>query len=1010
MSTKKENALSIKNNKLVFTAQDKNESSTDDEWTFTLKIAPGPAAIVYPSLCSPLIKSSKEPLRIYVLTDDAFKQTYDTSAEVAKQIVNTYLKFEPWADYRAGQQSVQQNQRPAPKDEPLCKTWQDANKDITVTLLDAGDYNNGHLKNQDQQLFAMLHPNARQWYGKHQLKHLFRIDIAAQNPKVRAASDKQLWALSWRVPSPKDTGTFEQYHDKLIQEYNQRYVSPREQQILAYKIGPELTFEQDKATPLQSHHPVYIFDGNHLNLGQLTDVHVSSRQHVFDKGKPRVIDGVSEVIGTHVNKAYTPLKNLMDHFGSDGDVHLLVFTGDLVDYGRNFDPASAKGRAISTSANLWEVMDLDLLSDESLYPRYIDLRIMYSLFINYYDRFKKPLLLVSGNHEGYTAPYGISPRVTKSEVGMGILSGAWSKVKNGIRNGWNTIAFWDDDPDSHEMRDLSEVMKSEAESRKQYVEKNDEVALQGGTLANEGVPADHNLTMYEACLLYGPDYGRVVMAGGSANADNTNFNPENFRWFYMLFTPVTDLWIKIGQQTLIGLNWGEGEQMTHLIDGPTKNSEVRAALEKEGRIGFAWTAVGILPQSTESLTDDQVGLVKAALTQKSTTNVLCAHFTIANFDPSFSYEIKDEKSGKYVPRQAPVSVGGAASRQVTTHYNTGTFQENRRYLLQECIQQGKIQLTMSGHSHRAGLYQDIGTKPTVSQSLLGWVGTGEDMVVQPHAPRPDGRYDYQAKPDKGLFLVSASGGSIPVQNYRGEMMGFGMAPPSGSAVKFGGAKPEIQVIEYNKGSAKPRFCVAMDFMDVLGPGATIEKEGVFERFECEEEIDDFTDQLELLLQLNQRRFPDVPVFKAGRLHIFLRKEETIVTLPFSVRHEGKRLHKGDLKNIANFFRGRSSLQVLSQAAKDEENRYFVELSFDSSHLLNQIGFRQYNFDSPWYIQMQLKPREIIQATVRGTRRKAAPGFRLERDEKFGKVPSFDWRSTYYPGEYMLPAKYDKKPK
>lgn len=1008
MSAAEKKALRFKNNKLVFTAQDRNDNSTDEEWKFTLKATPGPAAIVYPSLCSPLIRSSREPLHIYVLADDAFRQTYDISVDTAKQIVNTYLKFEPWADYRTGQGSVQKDRRPAPRDEPLCNTWQEAQEQIAVTLLEAADYQAGKLKNQDQQLFAMLHPNARQWYESRQLKHMFRIDLSTRNFKLQAAADQQLWALSWKVPHAEDDSAFEQYHDKLIQEYNQRYISACEQHILAYKISAQLTFEEDNAAPMQSHHPVYTFNGDHLNLAQLTDVHVSSRQHIFDRAAPRVIDGVSEIIGSHVNKCYVPLKNLMDRFGADKDIHLLIFTGDLVDYGRNLDPASPKGRAARTSADLWDILDLDHLKDDVLYPRYIDLRIMYSLFLDYLDRFRKPLLLVSGNHEGYTAPYGISPRVTKSQVGMGIASGLWSKIKAGIKKGWNTIELWGDDPDAHELRDLSDLMKSEAEKRKEYIENSDEVEQQGGTLANEGVPADHNLTMYEACLLYGPDYGRVIMAGGIANADNTNFNPENFRWFYILFTPITDLWIRLGKQTLISLNWGDGEQMTRLIDGPTKNMEVRAALKKEGRIGFAWDALGILPQSTESLTDDQVTLINAALTQNSTTNVLCAHFTIANFDPSFSYEIKDDESGQYVPRQAPISVGGATSRQTTTHYNTGTFQENRRYLLQECIQQGKIQLTLSGHSHRAGLYQDIGTQATVRQALLGWTGAGEDMVVQPHGPRPDGRYEFRHQPDKSLFLVSASGGSMPVQNYRGEMMGFGMAPPSGSTVRFNGGKPDIRVIEYNQGSSKPRFCVAMDFMDVLGPKVTIESEGVFERFECLDELDDeFLDQLELQIQLNQRRFPDVPVFKAGKLHVFLRRERVFVTLQFDVQYEGKQLHKGIIVDISNFHGGRSSLETLRDAANDSDNLYFAELSFDKSQISSQIGYCQYNYESPWYIQMQVKPREAIENTMLGSKKTSLPGFCLDRDDKYGTVPSFKWRGENFGEEYKVPPKYGK---
>ena len=325
--------------------------------------------------------------------------------------------------------------------------------------------------------------------------------------------------------------------------------------------------------------------------------------------------------------------------------------------------------------------------------------------------------------------------------------------------------------------------------------------------------------------------------------------------------------------------------------------------------------------------------------------------------------------------------------------------------MQDCIQQGKIHLTLSGHSHRAGLYQDIGTSPTFSQSLLGWAGAGDDMVVQPHAPQADGRYQYQYQPDKCLFLVSASGGSMPVQNYRGEMIGCGMAPPSGSSVKFNGGQPEIKVVEYSKGSSQPRFCVAMDFMDVLGPESTTDKEGVFERVECIEDISPLSQQLEIYIQLNQRRFPDVKVLSGGKLHIFLDETKKFVSLPFDIGFEHSHLHKAVVRNEFIESVNDRSFNVLQIAQKNAGAHYFLELQFDSSGLANNVGYRQYDFDSAWYIQMSLQPRELLEKTARGVRRTKLSGFRFERDADFGEVPSFKWRAANFENEYKLSSKY-----
>jgi hypothetical protein len=85
----------------------------------------------------------------------------------------------------------------------------------------------------------------------------------------------------------------------------------------------------------------------------------------------------------------------------------------------------------------------------------------------YYDdpNWRKPIFLIAGNHENYADIYAISPRT------KGTLS---DKAKEEPGSGWRR--------------------------------------------ANEGVPADHNLSIYEACLMYGPDY--------SYWSKNPNFEKE----------------------------------------------------------------------------------------------------------------------------------------------------------------------------------------------------------------------------------------------------------------------------------------------------------------------------------------------------------------------------------------------------------------------------------------------------------------------------------------------------
>ena len=73
-----------------------------------------------------------------------------------------------------------------------------------------------------------------------------------------------------------------------------------------------------------------------------------------------------------------------------------------------------------------------------------------------------PAFLVSGNHDCYWYPYGMSPRVAAKTPGDGVFEAGdkWYRTSgSGLKR------------------------------------------------ANEGIPADHNLTFYEAILTFGTTFG-----------------------------------------------------------------------------------------------------------------------------------------------------------------------------------------------------------------------------------------------------------------------------------------------------------------------------------------------------------------------------------------------------------------------------------------------------------------------------------------------------------------------
>ena len=124
----------------------------------------------------------------------------------------------------------------------------------------------------------------------------------------------------------------------------------------------------------------------------------------------------------------------MDQFGEDPEIDFLFFTGDLIDYNRNYDPTPFIQGNKRHTGELWQAMNLDnlnardehgqpqrdkngrILPNTRDYPRGIDNAVIYSLFLRFMRKYNKPIFLVAGNHEAYTVPYGISARFQKEQI------------------------------------------------------------------------------------------------------------------------------------------------------------------------------------------------------------------------------------------------------------------------------------------------------------------------------------------------------------------------------------------------------------------------------------------------------------------------------------------------------------------------------------------------------------------------------------------------------------------
>jgi hypothetical protein len=661
----------------------------------------------------------------------------------------------------------------------------------------------------------------------------------------------------------------------------------------------------------------------------------------------------------------------MDQYGQDDKIDLLIFTGDLIDYNRNYHPKKFMDGTLSKTGELWQEMFMDnlnmrkpdgspqkskegfIIPNTDTYPSSIDNVIIYSLFLYYYKKYKKPIFLISGNHECYSLPYGISPRV---------------KSTRGFGKAFNPVKY-----------SIEEQVEKSAKDRQSDMEKEKEGGTTRGNRANTGVPADHNLTFSEATLLYGPSYHQIVMFGKGDGSNTRNFKPQNLDWFYAVFSPLSDFSFSWDKQCFIGLEWGDGERMVVLVDSQAE-------------------AGGILPRATESLTLKQEFFVKKAVSHNKPCTILLSHFTLVNYDQPIAIN----KTGDVDFSDFGPSHHGS--------YDYGTFEKNRKFLYQMLVEK-KIHFALAGHSHRSALYQNT----DVSDN---WYNVRSSMQVNARAANPTSKvFDKNTyNPEAAKIIVSASGGSIPVQNYDNELANWGLANPSGSYVYFtpDGKEQEIgiKITDTSKvPSSKPRLAVALDFADVIG-GEDDKIGGVFTRLESTR------DDGPIYLNINPKlKLPDVQWIGEVTFYVYDGAKPTAFTT--SIVYRGQ--HQYEIKL--------DKPKELVKAVKDIK---FCFVSINSNGSLNGKQFSHYNQTSPWQFRIKLESRQqrmndfhsiwqrqgaapkIEKGRLRGksyfgelikmqkeNKEKPIEGLYIERHELFGETP----KHQYYTDNFTKGNEY-----
>jgi hypothetical protein len=368
--------------------------------------------------------------------------------------------------------------------------------------------------------------------------------------------------------------------------------------------------------------------------------------------------------------------------------------------------------------------------------------------------------VLAGNHDAYQPPFGISPRV-KFDI----------------------------------LPDRLEVNKG-----------------------NQGIPADCNLTILEATLAFGKDYGKLIR--------KDMFTPDVLQLFHLLFNPLCSWTFPLGVHQMIVLDWGNEE-------GLLTNQ----------------TCFGHLPHASKAMSDEDLALVKYALElPKSQKAVLLSHYTWICYD--YSVPMLEDLSDpeRLDPgREHEFPVSGEAP--TVTDYNFGTCWHHRDEMF-ELFETGKIAVSVSGHAHRPAVYflKDNANVPWRTDSWTqGTFGrdTATDLTALGAALEKRigcvGFYMEEAKKllqgtaghalksffdtnklgfSKTIFVVSASAGPIPREN-RGAFNGWGSTRASYTSLRFreDGSLESVQACETEARNSVPRLAVALDYMEWMGLAA-----------------------------------------------------------------------------------------------------------------------------------------------------------------------------------------------
>lgn len=328
-----------------------------------------------------------------------------------------------------------------------------------------------------------------------------------------------------------------------------------------------------------------------------------------------------------------------------------------------------------------------------------------------------------------------------------------------------------------------------------------------GKKTNKDIAADHNLTWYESVLVFGEHYHEI-------RKWKSPLDPADWKWFYILYTPFADFAIRLPKQIVVGLGWGDEEDI--MGTQPMGGSESQD--------------LGHLPRADKSLSDPTwdlmggIGTLNANQDQKNL--ILTTHFTFVSYSPT---SIPSDVSLN------PANWEGKVYWKYFGHHENGTFELKRKELYEDTLLDAtkKVQVVLTGHSHRRGVYRLRPVRD--AQQALTQLNTNI-YDVKEHAGT-QGVPPTKADEVGPYVILSDSGGPHPNHNKSQELNGVGRDNPGGTLIKFNQANGNIESIQAVESTMRPRFVVSLDYMDLadgLDLGLATRRNRIITKFETDE--------------------------------------------------------------------------------------------------------------------------------------------------------------------------------